>query len=190
MNKINETWQAAVDERGDRAFELFMIYHHGYGQKDSSSNEQVEAVLKQSPTRDFRDILKLKPIAELVRSDIERYGEWAFLMYEFEDFGQDHKTVLNFKSNQAFTDLIEDNDCQFKIKRKLYANVPFNLEWAMAGVPIEFLNPCNNQWELVVKKGVMDEDAVNVFFTECPAGMWIEPIDLRHPFPPVKELGL
>lgn len=174
---MNETWQAALAERGEKAFELFDVYCGGMF-VTNFCNSCVENYTS------IDDAVRLKPVAELVKLDIEQYGnENAHFLYEYKNVHFD-----DWQKPESILSMLTTANCE--IRRKPYANAPFNLEWAKAGVDVEFLNPCSSHWDPVVKKGDMDEEAMQVFFEQRPTGLWIEPIDLRHPFPPVKDLGL
>jgi len=174
---IKEIWQAAVKERGDKAFELFEIA--GIGWVDCQSNDDLE-------NPDFH--CRLKSIAKLIEIDIERYDKWAYLMY---------------MPKNGDADEFLDNECVFlfpdEIVRKPYANLPFNLEWAKAGVAVEYYSQVLCEWIYVneVHKyikwiNVNDEDEF-VFF-ECGSmpgrNLKWKLSSLRHPLPPTKELGL
>jgi hypothetical protein len=187
MTNTNKTWQAALAERGDGAFELFLsqAYDNSVDKKfyNHFSNEQVENRIK-----DDANAVRLKPIDDLVRLDIERYGDNAFLMYEWQVDDCMHPAIndcnyYSFESNKSIKSHIKaGND----VRRKPYANCPFNIEWAKAGVAMEFylgingLNPIavnfisispNNDSLIIVEDG---------YNQRC-----VKSCDLRHPFPSV-----
>jgi hypothetical protein len=181
-----ETWQAALKERGNDAYKLFAWkkFSDG-GLEDFISNDDLDKFMQET----LGECIVLKPLDKLVEMDIERYGEKnVLLMYEFSGLGGDWQDIP-VHANCADV-LVALGNNFYEHRRKLYANAPFNIEWAQAGVAVEFLNPCSNAWELVIKKGDMNNEAMQIFFEQCPCGMWIVPVDLRHPFPPIKELGL
>jgi hypothetical protein len=137
--EINETWQAALKERGDKAFELFC----DVAGMEFISNEELVG---------WGDV-QLKKLDKLIKLDIERYGKENYLwMYEW-NFSTDTGMIIHY--------------------RKLYANWPFNIGWAKAGVPIEVQMIHSKEW-VIKTKGL--------------SGYFID--SMRHPFPPLNELGL
>jgi hypothetical protein len=183
MTNIKETWQAAVAERGDGAFELFETETMAKWWADFDSNESFErlAFLPKANTR-------LKPIAELVELDIDRYGDDAYLMYQwrhdyddFEDCGYKKDTEWKSpKSNADCEDLAGSSN--YILERKLAANAPFTLEWAKSGVEIEFLY--DYRWFKCEFKQMMSERIAVLTSPERPSGL-IAVEKIRHPFPPV-----
>lgn len=171
---MKEIWQAAVKERGDRAFELFDILCGGMF-VTNFCNASIESHLS------IAGAVRLKPLDQLIQLDIQRYGDNAFLMYEWSALGL---VFLNLDSND---DLAQALIFKQYVKRKLYANALFNLEWAMAGVPLEGL--FFGEWKLL-KRPV---EIVHEFGPNKIVGVDSEQFKterLRHPFPPLKELGL
>ena len=160
---------------------------------------------KYQPTQDengkYDEEIELKPIAELVKLDIQRYGDNAFLMYEI--FKHDSENYINWlpacNNNEVLSGIDSDkgNGKMFvnHVRRKLYANAPFNLEWAKAGVVVEslFLNKWTIENGIDFKKSTIKEiDGVfRVIEDDYEYGSLCPILKrLRHPFPPRKELGL
>ena len=163
MTNINEeTWQAAIAERGEKAFELF-FYDLGLTKVELISNKAVEA-------NDFNK-LELKPIAELVQLDIERYEENTYLMYAVDS--------MDITNNDHLLLLLEYNNT---LKRKYYANAPFNLAWAKAGVAVQFRY--DHRWFDCAFKQMMNERIAVLSSPERPSDL-IAVDRIRHPFPPV-----
>lgn len=170
MTNINEVWQAALAERGDRAFELF---EERWKQKSlhplyfKSNNDAIDAL---NANMGFC----LKPIAELVKLDIEWYGEENYLlMYDYD--------IMPYGGVGG-----NCSDMPVPKKRKLYANAPFNLEWAMAGgAGIEFYLGINDLNPIAVK--FIFESPYNyglIMVEDSYRRQYVKACNLRHPFPP------
>lgn len=181
---IKELWQAAVKERWDKAFELFCVYR-ATGEKfyiPASNNIEVEQ----------EGLYLLKPIAELIKLDIERYGENAFLMYQwrhdYDDLERKDTCWKTPESNKDCEDLA--NSTNYVIERKLYANCQFNLNWAKMGVMIECLHREN--WIKGEFDSVNGQKAwINFMFNgDRKLGLFLRENGLRHPFPPTNDLLL
>ena len=214
MSDVKEAWQVALKERGDRAHALFCSKgwdiqllentkkRHGTFRFDSL-NEFAHALLahdiqeaqvspdslpysggKFSPEYYPHDYyFHLKPIAELVQLDIERYGEWAYLMWDILMLGD--AKYEDYKSNaELLRDIDEPLIDPSRISRKLYANVPFNLGWAKAGVAAECkIEGC---YEICDFVQINSDTDISVMCGE----VWMHGVDfkaMRHPFPPVVE---
>ncbi len=163
----NEIWQAAVKERGDKAYQLFEdtpAIKNSFG-RPKMDNGAIEVALK------YDEGIELKPITELIEIDIRRYGDNAFLMYRvdingvFEDIAANH--CIN-TSNHLY-------------ERKLYANAPFNIEWAKAGVAVQFRYDL--RWFDCAFKQMMSERIAVLTSTERPSDL-VAVDKIRHPFPP------
>lgn len=169
---MNEIWKAALTERGDKAFEL-LLYNLGKTKIELISNEAIES-------NDFSK-LKLKPIDQLIAIDIERYGiENAKWMYEVEVMGCGYFVQCDYLPKEE----LQYPECW---RRKLYANIPLNYKWSEKGVPVQWV--CGD-----IVKDITNFEIIDVVNFEA-AGL----IDgeqhffhfesqLRHPFPPTKEL--
>lgn len=134
---IEQQWQAAKEEFKDNAFKRFKIYHHGYGELDAASNEQIESVISQNPTRDFRDILKIKSLPELFAHDVEVYGENAYLMWEIK------YSKIPIPSNDEIINALSAIGINKLLQRKKSAALPFDLERAKAGDVVEWFDKTN-----------------------------------------------
>jgi hypothetical protein len=215
---MKEIWQAAVKECGDKAFELFCL--KGWGierlantQKKNgtfafdSLNEFAAALIeyeikeaqkspdsfpysggKFSPEYYQHDYyFHLKPLDELVEMDIERYGEKnALLMYEFSGLGGDWQDIP-VHANCADV-LVALGNNFYEHRRKLYANAPFNIEWAKAGVAVEHENR-EGEFKKYCGGSFIDSFKNDGYICFKNDGA-IHENQLRHPFPPLKELGL
>ena len=172
MADIKETWQAAVAERGDRAFELFEVETIQKWWVNLDSNDTAEKWV----VNENQAWLRLKPIVELVKLDIDRYGDNAYLMYKEKDTGQ-------LRSH----DLFLSNDCliisDIELERKLYAGVPFNLEWAKSGVAVEAMSILPMEW-IPVKFCNQNKLQNWVLLPGWEKAMFSSS-NLRHPFPPL-----
>ena len=190
---IQEIWQAALAERRDKAFELFDInnFECVYG------NAVIEGLFKKGNVK-----IALKPLAELFKLDVYRYGDNAFLMYEYDYLG-DWVTPMAKNGNRLIKSYLTQKARPI-CRRKLYANAPFNLEWAKLGVLIEAC--IKGDWKEVflnefIDSGMeqspiyYDDSSTEFFFLIANANsdyetVWIQKNDLRHPFPPVNETRL
>ena len=159
MSDVRKVWQAALKERGDKAFELFCK------KADTSGFEKLNS------NAEFNIDCRLKPIRLLIKIDFERYAENAFLLYK------------DASSNRHVLDIIHQNNNGYT-ERKLYANIPFNLEWARAGVAVECkIEDC---YEICDFVQITSDTDISVMCGE----VWIHGVDfkaMRHPFPPVVE---
>lgn len=172
MTEIEKTWEAAKAERGKDAFKLFLWAGHNL-----SDNKDVEKWLIEN-----NSYIQLKPLDKLVELDIQRYGKWAYLIYK------------NVSSNRHLLDMIHQDANGNDPIRKPYANVPFNIEWAKADVDVEWFNlgewkklsanefSITHEWTYNNGKKVIQSNPSSCIYYAID--------DLRHPFPPVKELGL
>jgi len=189
MTEIAKIWEAAVKECGNKAFELLELSTGGKNEFHGTfDNEYFDELFVRNnlDSRVYKSlwkgvVVRLKPLDKLLELDIERYGKWAFLMYEI-DMREDGEKPLCNKDVEIATG--------YFAKRKLYANAPFNLEWAKAGVKTQ-ANTANRWKDCIIsidnKTIIASWDTGFMRVEYC-----IEPIcrDLRHPFPPIKELEL
>jgi len=177
---MNEVWKAALAERGDRAFELFEERWKQKGLNPSYFKNNEGALDALNSDMGF----SLKPLDKLIQLDIERYGKWAVLMYEWQ-----------YKDNGTADWVDRWFDCDRPIsfkptlnyRRKLYANAPFNVEWARAGVAVEWY--CGDLKKPVIDFEVLNEvDFLAIGKIDGEYNQFYVSEHLRHPFPPIKEV--
>lgn len=188
MKTIQETWQAAVKERGDNAFELFELAVNGKNEFHGTfDNEYFNELFSRNNPESFihkqlwkGTEVRLKPISELIKLDIKRYEKWAFLMYEIWSMCNEY--FEPFKSNidlqESLTHPLIDPS---RIYRKLYANIPFNIEWAKAGLATEIYV---NNWKKCQSKTFENRKFPLIQLDNIS----VSEFNLSHPFPPIKEL--
>jgi hypothetical protein len=143
-----QSWKNIEAEFGEFAFERVQYVERGdLGQRVhySHNNNDVDNFLH---CREY----ELRPLPELFVHDDSFYIN-AFELWQFEDLGQDFKTVLDFDSNQHVLDFFEENDPQFRVSRKDSAALPFDLERAKAGDVTEALTG-DGEWRNVEIMGV------------------------------------
>lgn len=173
---IEQQWQAAKEEFKDNAFKRFKIYHHGYGELDAASSEQIEGVISQSPTRDFRDILKTKPLPELFSHDVSVYGENAYLMWEIK------YSKIPIPSNDEIINALSAIGINKLLQRKQSAALLFDLERAKSGDVVESLWT-HGEWDIyltIIKENCFIEND-KLIHPDCG---WIFVHDLRMKYPP------
>ena len=122
--------------------------------------------------------LELLPISELIKLDIERYGRWAYLMYKINVIPA------------GYTDCTSNRDFilwnYHEYDRKLYANIPFNLEWAKAGLVVSHVSG-----GVITDLDIPDRsDCSPCGFVNGVSTTFYNIGNLCHPFLPTKELGL
>ena len=139
--------------------------------------------------------IELKPIYKLIELDVQRYGDNAFLMYQWRRDYDDleccgYKKDVDWKTPQSNKDCEDLANCiNYIVERKLYANAPFNLKWAAKGLKTEW-RYLTGEWKEVLRHELVNcSIAENKRFGDrlIPGnGKVVYKIaDLRHPFPPV-----
>lgn len=175
---IEQQWQAAKEEFKDNAFKRFKIYHHGYGELDAASNEQIEGVISQSPTRDIRDILKTKPLPELFAHDVSVYGENSFQMWEVK------YSKIPPPSNDEILNAFDALGINKLLQRKKSAALPFDLERAKTDDVCEIFK--NQEWLTGFFKANNDGETFTFENSFFGTGGMIECVDsiIRMKYPP------
>jgi len=171
MTEIEKIWKAAKAERGDMAFELFDVYR--------ANGENLYVSATNNTEVEQEGLFLLKPLDKLIELDIKQYGSDAFLMYKVRN--NNFKEFQDPLNNTDVLDIIESEKLSL-CERKLYANVPFNIQWANTGLSLEI--NCFQGW---VKCNSKTFEKRKFPFVELDGGFLCSENNLRHPFPPLKE---
>ena len=119
----SEMWQAAVKERGDKAYQLFQDTHaiKSCCGNPVMDNGAIETALKHD------EGIELKPLYRLIELDIQRYGDNAFLMYEWQIDDCEHPLIndCNYYPVESNYMLKMHTKIGNNVRRKPYANAPY-----------------------------------------------------------------